>query len=230
VAVTGLASSFQFTLDPEANTLALIAQSNAVASPEFVVPLGPNVLISGVPSGQVIHFVGGTLESVGNTNLSNAVFLDVNGGVFRSDPGTATTLGGTISGPGALTKTGSGTLTLTGVNTYAGGTAISSGTTFASTNFTLEMPLGDVGQLTKTSTSLILDVESGSGQEPAHSLSADLVASGGSAETSAPTIGFSADSATPSSSSLTPTPEPGSALLLAFGGVTLLGWRRRRVL
>src|SRR5262249_43065950 len=31
-----------------------------------------------------------------------------------------------------------------------------------------------------------------------------------------------------SPSVLTPTPEPGSGLLLAFGGSVLLGWRRRR--
>ena len=34
--------------------------------------------------------------------------------------------------------------------------------------------------------------------------------------------------ASPSDLSLTPTPEPTSAALLAFGGAALLGWRRRR--
>jgi len=28
---------------------------------------------------------------------------------------------------------------------------------------------------------------------------------------------------------VTPAPEPGSALLLAFGGAAILGWRRRRL-
>jgi autotransporter-associated beta strand protein len=42
--------------------------------------------------------------------------------------GGAVTITGIVSGTGSLTKTTSGTLTLSGVNTYAGGTAINSGT------------------------------------------------------------------------------------------------------
>jgi len=38
------------------------------------------------------------------------------------------TFGGTISGAGALAKSGTGTLTLTGTNTFSGGTTISAGT------------------------------------------------------------------------------------------------------
>jgi fibronectin-binding autotransporter adhesin len=78
-----------------------------------------------------LSFNGGTLEALasgGGLTSSKAVSLAAAGGTFLADAGTASTLSGVISGPGALTKAGPGTLTLTGRNTYTGGTIISSGT------------------------------------------------------------------------------------------------------
>jgi autotransporter-associated beta strand protein len=78
-----------------------------------------------------LSFNGGTLEALasgGGLTSSKAVSLAAAGGTFLADAGTASTLSGVISGPGALTKAGPGTLTLTGRNTYTGGTIISGGT------------------------------------------------------------------------------------------------------
>ena len=50
-----------------------------------------------------------------------AVNLAAGGGTLLAEAGTASTLGGAITGVGAWTKAGPGTLTLTGANTYSGG-------------------------------------------------------------------------------------------------------------
>ena len=57
-----------------------------------------------------------------------AVNLAAGGGTLLAEAGTASTLGGAITGVGAWTKAGPGTLTLTGANTYSGGTTVSAGT------------------------------------------------------------------------------------------------------
>jgi len=44
-----------------------------------------------------------------------------------AEAGTASTLGGAITGVGSRTNTGLGTLTLTAVNTYSGGTNLNGG-------------------------------------------------------------------------------------------------------
>ena len=59
-------------------------------------------------------------------NLGNAINL---GGNTLTLPGTsATTLGGVISGTGALVKNGSSNLTLGGANTFSGGLTLNAGT------------------------------------------------------------------------------------------------------
>jgi fibronectin-binding autotransporter adhesin len=71
---------------------------------------------------------GGTLNTTASFASSRATTLGATGGTFDVDSGTALTMGGAISGPGALTKTDAGTLLLTAANTYAGGTTIGTGT------------------------------------------------------------------------------------------------------
>ena len=132
---------------------------------------------------------------------------------------------------GALTKGTAGTYTLDLVNDTITQTsyilATFASTTFAQSNITLELPVGDTGTLVETSTSLMLTMLSV--EEPA----------GGATPPTPPVpdipgdsfSSFSPHSDSPASSSdlgLTPTPEPTSAALLAFGGAALLGWRRRR--
>jgi fibronectin-binding autotransporter adhesin len=78
-----------------------------------------------------LSFNGGTLESLaagGGLTSTKAVTLAAGGGTFLADVGTDSTLSGTITGQGALTKAGPGGLTLTGAKTYTGGTIISAGT------------------------------------------------------------------------------------------------------
>jgi autotransporter-associated beta strand protein len=209
-----------------------------------------NVSGSGTGTGAVAINNGGTLGGTGA--IAGATTLNNGGTLFPGSgsmgtPGTilhATSMiwnsGGTLTLQlgssandalaltGALTKGSAGAYTLDilddgGIPLGNYTLATFASTTFAPANFTLEMPLGYAGQLTKTSTSLILDVESGSGQLPAHSESADLTMAADPAGTPMQTI----DSDN-SSLSVTPTPEPSSALLLAFGGCALLSWRRRR--
>jgi hypothetical protein len=137
---------------------------------------------------------------------------------------------------GALTMgTGTGSFTLDLVN--AGITTQSSyilatfaSTTFAATDFTLILPSGFTGTLVETSTSLEIDNLITHGQ------------SGHTEDTQLSDASVSSDAITPTSDSLSspasdsfstpanlaPTPEPGSAVLLAFGGCALLGWRRKR--
>ena len=79
-----------------------------------------------------LTFNGGTLEALaagGGINSAKAVTLLLNGGRFLADAATSSTLSGTISGAGGLTKDGAGTLILTGNNIYAGGISIAAGTT-----------------------------------------------------------------------------------------------------
>lgn len=80
----------------------------------------------GAASG-ALTFDGGTLQYSAGFNSDRSVTLNAGGGTFDTN-GNNTTLGGAISGAGALTKEGAGTLTLTGVNTYSGGTAVNAGT------------------------------------------------------------------------------------------------------
>ena len=125
--MTGVASGWQFSLTPSGTGFSLTSNSNAVASPEFLVSPGPNTILTGVKSNQAVHFLGGTLEVASSTFLSNAVILDLTGGVFLADLNTNSTISGVISGPGTFTKFGPGILTLTGANTYTGNTYLLQG-------------------------------------------------------------------------------------------------------
>jgi outer membrane autotransporter protein len=74
-----------------------------------------------------LTFNGGALENTATISTARSMALAGNG-TLLTDAGTTLTVSGLFSGAGALTKDGSGTLILTGVDTYSGGTTISSGT------------------------------------------------------------------------------------------------------
>jgi T5SS/PEP-CTERM-associated repeat protein/autotransporter-associated beta strand protein len=79
---------------------------------------------------------GATLVATSNQSSYISGFDGDNGGGVTIESGGVTfntksyniTISTSLSGDGALTKTGSGTLTLTGDNTYSGGTTVSTGT------------------------------------------------------------------------------------------------------
>gem|GEM_PF-823897 len=82
-------------------------------------------------AGGALTLGGGTLEATNNFALDRTrdVTLNSPGGTFNVDNNSTFTMGNTIGGAGALTKTGAGTLVLSNaVNNYGGGTVISGGT------------------------------------------------------------------------------------------------------
>lgn len=107
--------------------------------------------ITGTPAsnpGSVVHNGPGILTLTGNNTYAGGT--TINGGTVQVGNGGATgaigtgnvvnnallvfnrtgdlTVGGIISGPGALVKTGSGTVVLAATNTYTGSTTVSNGT------------------------------------------------------------------------------------------------------
>ncbi len=79
-------------------------------------------------------FGGGTLIDTTGLLLSEGITLNAGGGTI-STSAASTNLSGTITGTGALTKTGTANLVLTSTNSYSGGTTISAGTvTLGATN------------------------------------------------------------------------------------------------
>jgi autotransporter-associated beta strand protein len=71
---------------------------------------------------------GGILENTASFSTARDITLGSSGGTFNTDSGTTLTdATGTVSGSGALNKTGAGTLILGGINTYQGGTNVSGG-------------------------------------------------------------------------------------------------------
>ena len=78
-----------------------------------------------------LTFGGGTLESTNNfaLNRTRDVTLNSSGGTFRVDTNSTLTMGSTVGGAGALTKSGAGMLVLSNAaNNYSGGTIINGGT------------------------------------------------------------------------------------------------------
>lgn len=65
-------------------------------------------------------------ETIGSLAGLGSVVL--NAGLTTGGNDDSTTVGGVISGTGALTKEGTGTMTLTGANTYSGATTVNGGT------------------------------------------------------------------------------------------------------
>ncbi|AOJ09996.1 hypothetical protein WS71_22350 [Burkholderia mayonis] len=79
-------------------------------------------------------YTGGTKIAVGTLQLGNGgssgsiVGNVTDNGMLSFNRRDTKTYGGAISGPGAVTQSGSGTTVLTGSNTYTGGTKIAAGT------------------------------------------------------------------------------------------------------
>ncbi len=91
----------------------------------------------------------GTITLAGN--LTNA------GYTLTADGAANTTIGGVISGAGAISKSGAGSLHLTGANTYSGATTISGGAVVAANN----AALGATNGSTTVATGAALELSGG---------------------------------------------------------------------
>ncbi|WP_160746776.1 autotransporter-associated beta strand repeat-containing protein [Croceibacterium soli] len=89
-----------------------------------------------------ITFDSGRLRNAAAFATSRAATLEAGGGTIQTDADL--TWSGTITGTGALAKTGAGTLVLTGTNDYAGGTTVGAGTLRIGDGGTSGSILGDV--------------------------------------------------------------------------------------
>ena len=88
----------------------------------------PSPLGSSPADSTSLVFNGGTLEYLGgNKTIDHGATFQASGGTLSITNGTTLTMGGILTGPGALTKIGNGQLTLTVPNNYLGGTVISAG-------------------------------------------------------------------------------------------------------
>ncbi|WP_367198537.1 autotransporter-associated beta strand repeat-containing protein, partial [Amorphus sp. 3PC139-8] len=74
-----------------------------------------------------LELSGGTLSTTASFDMARAVNLTGSTGGFDVASGTTLGLSGTVSGSGALMKSGAGTLVLTGTNSYTGGTQVAAG-------------------------------------------------------------------------------------------------------
>ena len=72
---------------------------------------------------------GGTLQLIAKSTLSNPITLTTGTSTITAPAGEKSVLSGIISGSGSLLLNGSGKLVLSGLNTYSGGTEVSSGAT-----------------------------------------------------------------------------------------------------
>jgi fibronectin-binding autotransporter adhesin len=78
----------------------------------------------------------GTLALGGSGQLGSGMYAGAvaNAGVLSIETSANQTLSGTVSGVGALRKSGTGTLTLTAANTYSGGSTLSAGSLLVGNN------------------------------------------------------------------------------------------------
>ncbi|HEY3837424.1 MAG TPA: autotransporter-associated beta strand repeat-containing protein, partial [Bryobacteraceae bacterium] len=129
----------------------------------------------------------------------------------------------TLALTGALTKGSAGAYKLDLINaglvstdTYNLTLLTFASTTFSLADFTIELPVNYTGTLVETKTSLMIE----NLVDPPPSVESPALAAPGSTENTLDT---------PATLTVTPTPEPGSATLLAFGAGALIGWRRRKM-
>jgi len=88
--------------------------------------------LGNVSGGLVIN--AGTLEVATGFATARLISLGDSTSTIQVDPSQTLTVTSSISGSGALNKTGTGTMVLGGANTYSGGTVVSAGTLQISAN------------------------------------------------------------------------------------------------
>lgn len=98
-----------------------------------VVQVTNNSFLGGAAA--TLSFDGGTLRNTAAFTLARTTTINQGGATFDTEADLFAPR--TISGAGALTKTGAGALTLAGTNTYAGGTTIDAGSIIVSSDANL---------------------------------------------------------------------------------------------
>jgi autotransporter-associated beta strand protein len=187
----------------------------------------------GTVMGPITLNSGGTIapgianSSSFGTQLNGSSLLWNGGGTMDFQLGPS--IGDEVILKGALTEGTAGSFTIDIVsNGLTAGTdytlmTFASTTFLHATDFNLVVSGTVNGTLVLNKTSLMFDATHASLPAQTESIAAPIDSTGSTTPTTDP--GFSAPSEI---TTLTPTPEPGSALLLAFGGAAILGWRRRR--
>ncbi|HSJ02352.1 MAG TPA: autotransporter-associated beta strand repeat-containing protein, partial [Verrucomicrobium sp.] len=109
-----------------------------------VTTISSNANLGSVVTGAAVYLNGGTLSATATIALDNggsgqrSIVLGNNGGTLDVAASEVLTVSGTVSGNGALNKTGTGTLALTGTSTQTGNTNVTAGN--------LQVGIGGVGQ------------------------------------------------------------------------------------
>ncbi|MEZ0385811.1 MAG: beta strand repeat-containing protein, partial [Verrucomicrobium sp.] len=109
-----------------------------------VTTISSNANLGSVATGAAVYLNGGTLSTTATIALDNggsgqrSIVLGNNGGTLDVAASEVLTVSGTVSGNGALNKTGTGTLALTGTSTQTGNTNVTAGN--------LQVGIGGVGQ------------------------------------------------------------------------------------
>jgi autotransporter-associated beta strand protein len=115
-----------------------------------------------------LSFGGGTLQFLSGFTSNRAVTLNAGGGTVDTN-GNNSTLGGTISGTGSLTKIGAGALTLAGSSTYSGPTNVNAGILNVNGSLASTVFVNSGGTLMGTGTIGGLNVGSGGTFAPGNS-------------------------------------------------------------
>jgi autotransporter-associated beta strand protein len=235
VTVTGANTFKGGTIINGGNLLADNATGSATGTGAVTVNSGATLGGSGTITGASTLNKGGNIEpgagSLGTagTTLHESSLIWNGGSTITLQLG-ASTVNDALALAGALTKGSAGTWTIDLLDAGAPASPTTytlltfASTTFKSSDFTLvDGPGLTGGSLAIVGGSLVI-----SGVEespPGHSQSPAADLSNTSSSQSTFETGEMPGSTV---ANLTPTPEPGSALLLAFGTGALLGWRRRR--
>ncbi|MFZ2279020.1 MAG: autotransporter-associated beta strand repeat-containing protein [Prosthecobacter sp.] len=95
--------------------------------------ISSNANLGAVATGASVNLNGGTLSATASVTLDNGgsakrnITLGSNGGTLDVASGQTLTVSGSLSGEGALNKTGAGTLVLSGTSTQTGTTSVTAG-------------------------------------------------------------------------------------------------------
>ena len=155
---TDLAGTTDGTFTPGPGTTVIFGTTALTGGPTFTTTLDANFTIAGLqftsnPTGVTSWTINAGTPSTSNLTINaGGISVASNAGAVTINPpialnagqswmvdgtganGSSLTVNGIVSGPGALTKTGSGTLTMSGANTFSGGLTVRAASVIALTS------------------------------------------------------------------------------------------------